>query len=99
MKQILKSLIMAYAYLISPLTGTNCRFYPTCSAYMTEAIDRHGAAKGMVMGCRRIARCHPYHKGAMMDPVPVSIDWGGILGYKRGTCSCGHDAIENERKN
>ncbi len=92
MKTVLKFLIRVYAYILSPLTGPNCRFYPTCSAYAHEAIDRHGAGKGVVLAAKRICKCHPYHKGEMIDPVPASIDWKDILGYKRGSCPCGHPA-------
>jgi putative membrane protein insertion efficiency factor len=99
MKKILIGLIKTYSYLISPLTGPNCRFYPTCSAYMAEAIEHHGCAKGVVLGTKRLCKCHPLYKGAMLDPVPASIDWGGVLGYKRGTSSCLQPTIENERKN
>lgn len=99
MKKILKGLIRAYSYLISPLTGPNCRFYPTCSAYMTEAIEKHGPAKGVVLGTKRIAKCHPYHKGDMLDPVPASIDWNGILGYKRRNCCCTQKTTQTERMN
>lgn len=99
MKIILTFLIRAYAYVISPLTGAKCRFYPTCSAYTAEAINAHGSAKGIVMGVKRIAKCHPYHKGPMIDKMPASIAWGDILGYKRGECLCAHDTPENERRN
>lgn len=90
----LKALIKAYAYAISPLTGPNCRFYPTCSHYAAEAIDRHGALKGGMLALRRILKCHPWHKGQMIDPVPASIDWAGLIGYKRASmktpqkCGC-----------
>lgn len=97
MKIILTALIRAYAYVISPLTGAKCRFYPTCSAYMAEAINLHGAAKGAVMGTKRIFKCHPYYKGPMIDKVPASIDWAAILGYKRGQCPCAHHSPKNER--
>lgn len=99
MKSILKALIRGYAYLISPLTGAKCRFYPSCSAYAAEAIDRHGAAKGMAMGGKRILKCHPWHKGDMVDPVPPSIDWAEIIGYKRANpCHCDkkHEVKEND---
>ena len=79
---ILKSLIKVYAYLVSPLTGAKCRFHPSCSTYAIEAIERHGAAKGAVMAVNRLMKCHPWHKGEMLDPVPASIDWAGIIGYK-----------------
>lgn len=70
MKTILKSFIRAYAFLVSPLLGQNCRFHPTCSAYAQQAIDEHGALKGSWLAVKRLARCHPYHKGEYHDPVP-----------------------------
>lgn len=91
-KAILKKLVWVYAYAISPLMGAKCRFYPTCSTYAMEAIEVHGAAKGTVMALRRLAKCHPWHKGEMFDPVPTSIDWAGIIGYKASNpetgCNC-----------
>ncbi len=69
MKALLLSMLRGYQYAISPLLGPSCRFYPTCSDYAREAIDRHGALKGTWLSLRRIARCHPYHPGGF-DPVP-----------------------------
>jgi len=83
LRDLLKLLIRGYAYLISPLTGPNCRFQPTCSHYAVEAIDTHGALKGGILSVKRICKCHPWHKGGMIDPVPASIDWPAIIGYKR----------------
>jgi putative membrane protein insertion efficiency factor len=62
-------LIRAYRALVSPLLGTRCRFCPSCSEYTYEAIARHGFLKGMVLGVRRLLRCHPFHEGGI-DPVP-----------------------------
>jgi putative membrane protein insertion efficiency factor len=69
MRTILKALINAYRWLISPLLGPNCRFYPSCSAYALESLERFGAGRGSWLALRRIARCHPWHPGGY-DPVP-----------------------------
>ena len=61
--------IYFYRYCISPLIGSRCRFYPTCSTYAVEAIKRHGAVKGGWLATKRIARCHPWNEGGE-DPVP-----------------------------
>ncbi|HPD83630.1 MAG: membrane protein insertion efficiency factor YidD [Alphaproteobacteria bacterium] len=70
MKFLLINLVKTYRFLLSPLTGQNCRFHPTCSAYMIEAIEIHGVIKGLMLGIIRIFKCHPYYKGDMIDPVP-----------------------------
>ncbi|MEH6443327.1 MAG: membrane protein insertion efficiency factor YidD [Oceanospirillaceae bacterium] len=64
-------LIKIYQYVISPMLGNNCRFYPTCSSYTKEAIEIHGPFKGLWLGCKRIVKCHPYHDGGV-DLVPDS---------------------------
>lgn len=70
MKRILKALIKAYRYLVSPFLGRNCRFHPSCSAYTQQAIETHGALTGSWLGLKRICKCHPYYKGSALDPVP-----------------------------
>ena len=69
MKSVLVAAIRGYQYAIRPLIGANCRFYPSCSDYAREAVERHGALKGTWLAVRRILRCHPYHPGGY-DPVP-----------------------------
>jgi putative membrane protein insertion efficiency factor len=57
-----------YKIALSPLLPAACRFYPSCSDYMREAVERYGAIRGVWMGVRRLARCHPFHAGGF-DPV------------------------------
>ncbi|MCC7305224.1 MAG: membrane protein insertion efficiency factor YidD [Alphaproteobacteria bacterium] len=70
MRDVLKSLIRAYRFCISPLLGPACRFHPSCSAYALEALERHGAIKGSYLAIKRLLRCHPWHRGRIHDPVP-----------------------------
>ncbi len=69
--RIVLKLISVYQVSLSFLLGSRCRFYPSCSQYTKEAIQIHGLAKGIYMGFRRIACCHPWHEGGY-DPVPGS---------------------------
>jgi putative membrane protein insertion efficiency factor len=69
MRRLLIQAIRGYQYLISPLKPPSCRFTPSCSQYACEAINRHGAIKGMWLSVRRLARCHPWHPGGY-DPIP-----------------------------
>jgi hypothetical protein len=70
-KRLVLQLLKGYSYLISPLLGNNCRYYPSCSAYTREAVELHGVLRGLWLGTRRILRCHPFHEGGY-DPVPGS---------------------------
>lgn len=69
LKRLFTAPIRFYQQAISPLTPPACRFTPTCSQYMIEAIEKHGALKGLYLGTRRILRCHPWG-GSGYDPVP-----------------------------
>ena len=58
----------AYQRFISPLSAPRCRFYPTCSNYFLQAVEKYGAIKGSMLGIKRILRCHPFSKGGY-DPL------------------------------
>lgn len=68
-KKLAITFIKGYQLFISPLLGSNCRFYPSCSCYACEAIDRFGVVKGGWLASKRILKCHPLNKGGE-DPVP-----------------------------
>lgn len=70
MGEFLIWVVRGYQYLISPMIGPRCRFYPTCSHYAIEAIQRHGPITGAYLSVRRLSRCHPWHPGGL-DPVPL----------------------------
>ncbi len=70
MVKILTSLAHFYQRYISPMFGPHCRFYPSCSSYFIQALETHGAAKGLWLGLCRIFRCHPFNKGGI-DHVPA----------------------------
>ena len=73
MRNLLIGLLRGYRYLISPLLGNHCRFYPSCSQYALEAIETYGSVQGTWMALRRLSRCHPWHAGGY-DPVPGKSD-------------------------
>ena len=61
--------IRGYQWILSPLLGPRCRFYPSCSCYMHTAVEQHGLRRGINLGLRRLLRCHPFAEGGY-DPVP-----------------------------
>lgn len=69
MRAALIALVRAYQAVLSPVFGDCCRFTPSCSEYMIEAIEVHGALKGTWLGVKRILRCHPWGRKGF-DPVP-----------------------------
>ncbi len=68
-RRALVLLVRLYQRLVSPLLPPACRFYPSCSAYAVQALERHGAVRGSWLTVRRLCRCHPFHPGGI-DPVP-----------------------------
>ena len=73
MRYLIIALIRFYQYFVSPLLGSNCRFYPSCSRYALEAFQSHGALIGLYLTVKRLLKCHPFHEGGI-DPVPER--WG-----------------------
>jgi len=68
MKRSLVIIIRLYQRFISPLKGQTCRFYPSCSEYSVQALQKYGLAKGSWKAIKRILKCHPFHPGGH-DPV------------------------------
>jgi len=68
MQQAVMGALKLYKRFLSPLLPSACRFEPTCSEYMLEAVERHGALRGVGMGVKRLLRCHPFCEGGF-DPV------------------------------
>jgi putative membrane protein insertion efficiency factor len=69
MRWLLVMLVRGYQVALGPLLPSACRYYPSCSVYAIEALERHGALRGSWLTIRRLARCHPFHPGGY-DPVP-----------------------------
>ena len=74
LKKILIFPVKLYKRYISPHLGENCRYWPTCSEYMMQALETHGAVKGLALGTLRLLRCNPWAKGGY-DPVPPKGKW------------------------
>jgi uncharacterized protein len=72
------ALLRLWQLVVSPLYGPTCRFYPSCSNYALEAVDRHGLVRGGWLTVRRLGRCHPWNPGGV-DPVPTRV--GRLSGH------------------
>lgn len=68
-KTLLTGIIRLYKYCLSPFLAPSCRFYPSCSSYAQEALERYGTGKGIGISVRRLLKCHPFHPGGY-DPLP-----------------------------
>ena len=68
MRAVVIGLLKFYKRWISPALPSACRFHPTCSEYMMQAVERYGVLRGLWLGARRLLRCHPLHQGGF-DPV------------------------------
>lgn len=71
-KWMVLGMIKLYKVTISKITPACCRYTPSCSTYMMEAIERFGVCKGIILGIKRICRCSPKYKGGL-DPVPDNL--------------------------
>jgi putative membrane protein insertion efficiency factor len=67
--KLINIIVRGYQLFVSPLSGPSCRFYPSCSSYALECINRHGAFWGIYLTLKRLLKCHPWHKGGV-DLVP-----------------------------
>lgn len=69
MRRLAVALLRGYKLLVSPFLPPSCRYFPTCSQYAVEAIEKHGVLRGARLAVFRLLRCHPGHPGGV-DPVP-----------------------------
>ncbi|MDZ7668388.1 MAG: membrane protein insertion efficiency factor YidD [Gammaproteobacteria bacterium] len=72
-KRLARAVIRLYQITLSPYLGRQCRFYPSCSHYALEAIERHGVVHGSGLAVRRLLRCQPFHPGGV-DLVPETAE-------------------------
>jgi len=80
MARLLVLLLHGYRVLISPFLPQSCRFYPSCSRYAIDALQRHGVLAGVWLTGRRLLRCHPLHPGGI-DPVPERLHRWWRIGH------------------
>jgi len=67
-KTIIIKIVKFYQRYVSPLLGKNCRFYPSCSEYAFQAVEKYGTAKGIIKSTQRVLRCHPWNPGGVDIP-------------------------------
>jgi putative membrane protein insertion efficiency factor/ribonuclease P protein component len=77
MSKLIIYLLSLYKKTVSPLLGEHCRYYPSCSEYTGQAIEKHGAGKGLLFGIKRLIKCNQFFPGGF-DPVPESVSRGTI---------------------
>jgi hypothetical protein len=80
----LQLLVRSYIAFLSPFFGGACRFYPSCSNYAAEAIERHGAGRGLRLAVWRLLRCNPFNKPGF-DPVPDEVTPANVSASPRST--------------
>lgn len=68
MSRVLRGLIRGYQTTVSPLTGRRCRYYPTCSAYASQAVRDFGVVRGTILAGWRLLRCNPFTSGGVDHP-------------------------------
>ena len=68
MRKLIVAILRFYKVVLSPLLPSACRYYPSCSEYMRQAVEKYGPVRGLWMSAKRLARCHPFHAGGL-DPV------------------------------
>ena len=71
MRRVVIALLRGYQFAISPMFGPTCRFYPSCSSYAIQSVQRHGTLRGGWLAVRRLARCHPWNPGGVDHVPPV----------------------------
>lgn len=69
MEKVIYLLVKIYQWVFRPILGNRCRFYPSCSDYLLEAVEKHGGIRGVFIGIKRVCRCSPWTQGGF-DPVP-----------------------------
>src|SRR5260370_21510567 len=68
MRKLIGGVLRLYKVVVSPFLPSACRYYPSCSEYMRQAVEKYGVAPGVWMGVKRLSRCHPFYAGGV-DPV------------------------------